>query len=103
MNIARLFSYTKEVERQRDEWRERVSALEDERRKLVDALARSAGKPPVFNQPPQTQQSSVPSVAIGPSAAAARRELKRQEDAEAAKGRAAANGNPVDIPVINNR
>jgi hypothetical protein len=106
MNIARLFSYTRHVERELR--RERILRRRDElrhereRKALIDAVQRNANKPAVFDRDAPPKQSSVPSVAFGPSMSAARQEAKRKEaeiiqKAEAVK---ANNGHRVDAPTI---
>lgn len=102
MNIARAFSYTREMERQRDEWRERVRQLEAEQKMFVDAIARNAGKLEVFNRPDPQKPSQVPLAAFGPTMSAQRQKAK-EEEAVILKRAAQArrnNGQPIEIPEI---
>jgi hypothetical protein len=105
MNIARLFSFTRHIERELR--RERVLRhreqikYERERQRLIDALARNAGKPEVFNRPTTQPASKIPLIAAGPTMSAARQDTKRREEEilqQAAKARN--NGQSVEIPEI---
>ena len=102
MNLARLFSYTLEIEHQRDELRRRIQQLESDQKQLIDSTVRNAGKQEVFNRPEPVKQSSVPSVAFGPTAVGARQAAKEQEKEERILERAEqarGNGN-IQAPTI---
>lgn len=86
MNIASWFSAYKilaaDLQREREAHAETRRKAEEKERQLIDALARTAGKSPVFERPPSTASSVSQSIAIGPSAAAARREeIEREKEA----------------------
>jgi hypothetical protein len=101
MNIALLFSYTKEILADRDRLRNRVEQLESEQKAFVDAIARNAGKPEVFNRPAPQPVSSVPPVAFGPTMSAQRQKAKEEEIINRAEeARAKSNGHNVEIPEI---
>jgi hypothetical protein len=100
LSIAYWFSLTRELESQRDQLRERVRQLEVDNKLLVDGFARAAHKEPVFERVAVKPQSSVPSVAFGPSAVRARRAAIDEEAAIIARAEVARNnGHAIpDIP-----
>lgn len=71
MNIARLFSYTKELEkqlvetketlsRQKHEFKQELNKLEERERLLIDKLLEKQGQRAVFDPKPQIKPSSQP-------------------------------------------
>jgi hypothetical protein len=98
MNLARIFSYTKELESQRQALRERVCQLEDDQKKLIDALARNANKQAVFERAETKPASTVPPIAFGPTMAAQRQAAIEEE--QAGKIEAARNGSSITIPHV---
>lgn len=107
MNLARLFAYTRHVERELR--RERVLRRRDElrhereRKVLIDAVQRAANKPEVFNRPSPPKPSGVAPVAFGPTMSAQRQEAKAREAEiveRAAVAKASNNGNHPAAPVI---
>jgi plasmid stabilization system protein ParE len=75
MNIALLFSYTKQIkadlEAERTAHAETRRKAEEERQKLIDAVARAARQPAIFTQPPPPVPT--PTMAFGPTMIAAQR------------------------------
>lgn len=102
INIAEWFSFTRELKAQRDDLRQRVTELEDEKKLLIDALARASNKQAVFNRPEPKPTSNVPGTAFGPTAIAQRRALQEEEEQQRIFERAesARNGNSPAIPEI---
>lgn len=74
MNIASLFSsyrlIASELERERTEHAQTRRDGREERQKLIDAMQEQAGRSRVFDKPPSSKPA--PTVAIGPTAAAAK-------------------------------
>ena len=104
MNIALWFSFTKHLLAEREELRARVQQLESEQKQFVDAIARNAGKPEVFNRPKPLPAPNVPPVAFGPTMSAMRQAAKENVEAEKILQRAEEarknNGHSVPIPDI---
>lgn len=102
-SIAHLFTATRllesELRRERVLRRKDQLQAERERRALTDALARASHREAVYHRP-ETTPSPDTSMAFGPSAIRARRELQEQEQEIFTRAEAARNGNGPVIPEI---